>query len=116
VYLYGSDPSVTVVGGDVYDAGIPAGGSVIHTFTVLNPHPYPVALTSGLQGCACTTVTASASSISAHGSATVTLKVAAEDGDLNGAASFATSRGSASAQTLLTITDRKGSRSPSDRR
>lgn len=102
-----ADPSVSVVGGNMYNAGaVRPGSAVVHVFTLANPHPYAMGLTTALPGCACTTAAASASSVPAHGRATVTLRVEPEDGQINGSAEFATTRGIERVETVLFVTGR----------
>lgn len=96
--------SVSVVGGSIFNAGtVPPGVAVIHRFTLVNTHPYAVGLTTALPGCACTRATASTNAIPAHGRATVTLWVEAENRIIDGSAEFRTTCGGYSQQMVLTV-------------
>ena len=98
-------PTVDIVGGVVYDAGIVGRGRpVVHTFVVSNPHPFPIGLSAPTAGCACTTATSSSSVIPPNGRVQVTLTVEPEDGKLSGSASIVTTHGAERAETWLMVT------------
>ena len=98
-------PDVYVAGGEVYDGGIiSAGAPLMHTFTMENPHSFALGLEASAVGCACTTVTVSASIIPPHGTAKVTLRVEPEAGKFSGSASIITTHGRKSAKTWLIAT------------
>jgi len=98
-------PTVQIVGGNVARLGsTPFNQPITHEFKIINPHPFAIGLFAPQAGCACTTATASASSIPAHGLARVVLHIDPEDGAVGGSASIVTVHGKLSTETRLFVT------------
>lgn len=98
-------PTVVVDGGEVFDSGVVVSKApLVHIFRVENPHPFPVQVSALTNGCACTTSVLSASTIPSHGSVEVSLRVAPEDGEIQGSAFLTSRRGGMSVDTYLFVT------------
>lgn len=100
-----ASPTIDVNGGIVFDAGTVRGTQpVTHTFKIDNPNPFTIGLSTPQAGCTCTTASVSMWSIPPHGSASVTLKVDPEDGNLSGSASIVTTHNGRHVETELFVT------------
>jgi len=97
-------PDIRVIGGGVYDAGVvSANKTIVHRFKIINPHSFPVLLSTPDVGCSCTTALASAPVIPANGTATVTLSIEPEVGNLSGSVSILTEHNRLKSETWLFV-------------